>query len=99
MKKYGMMNQVQCGAPLKKGSDMRRPLVGRRSGAARRLLVHAALPQAHEGQHAEHRGARHREWAGLLQVARRPLRAAGPAVLPGLRSPGIEAVWAAQRAI
>src|SRR5260370_9083751 len=97
MKKYGMMNQVQCGAPLKKVSDMMRPLVGRRSGAARRLLVHAALPQAHEGQQAEYRGPRHRECAGLLQVARRQLRVARQAVLLSLLHPEIEGVAPAQR--
>src|SRR5882762_1933195 len=51
-KKYRMMSQVQCGAALKKVSDIAR------TSPAAALLVHAPLTQAHERQHAQHCGAR-----------------------------------------
>src|SRR3989441_2325002 len=65
-KKYRMMNQVQCGAPLKKVSGM--SVLSSPSRAA--LIVHPALAQAHERQHAEHRRARDGEAGALAQVAR-----------------------------
>src|SRR5438034_6090183 len=58
-KKYGIMNQVQWGAPLKKVSD----IAGASPCAA--LFVHAPLPQADERQHAQDGGARHREGGAL----------------------------------
>src|SRR5437870_11699673 len=68
-KKYRMMSQAQCGAPLKKVSDMARSP----SAQGRRLLVHAPLAQANERQHPEDRGARHGERRALLEVAGRQL--------------------------
>src|SRR5436309_2377083 len=64
-KKYGIMNQVQWGAPLKKVSD----IAGASPCAA--LLVHAPLPQPDERQHAQDGGARHREGGALGEVPRR----------------------------
>src|SRR2546425_12924468 len=77
-KKYRMMNQVQCGAALKKVSD----IPGASPCAA--LLVYAPLPQADERQHAQYGGARRREGGALGEVARRQLRVPRQSVHLGL---------------
>src|SRR5947209_2096141 len=77
-KKYRMMNQIQCGAALKKVSD----IPGASPCAA--LLVYAPLPQADERQHAQYGGARRRDGGALGEVARRPLRVPRQSVHLGL---------------
>src|SRR5438046_3960221 len=66
-KKYRTMNQVQCGAALKKLSDIAR------TSPAAALFVHTPLPQADERQHAQHGGARRREGGALGEAPRREL--------------------------
>src|SRR5712691_1816856 len=88
-KKYGMMNQVQWGAPLKKVSD-----IGR---SPRALLIHAPLPQADERQQAQHSAARHREPGALGKVAGRQLGPARQPVHLRLVHEEIERVEAAER--
>src|SRR5437773_6759671 len=92
-KKYRMMNQVQCGAPLKKLSDITR------TSAAAALLVHAPLPQADERQHAQYGGARRREGGTLGEVARRQLWVPGQAVDLGLIDQQVERIEPAERPI
>src|SRR5256885_14204557 len=76
-KKYGMMNQVQCGAPLKNVSGgMAR--ASRPAGGG--VFVHPPLAQADERQHAQHGGARHREARALAGVLRRQLGMPGEGV-------------------
>src|SRR5437867_4912075 len=58
-KKYGMMNHVQCGAPVKNVSDIAR------APFCSALLVHPPLAQTDERQHHEARRAR-RPQAGAL---------------------------------
>src|SRR6266566_5150947 len=92
-KKYGIMNQVQWGAPVKKESDISRAS----PGAA--LLVHAPLPQADERQHAQDGGARRREGGALGEVARRQLRVPRQAIHLGLVDQQVERIETAQRPV
>src|SRR2546426_7619354 len=94
-KKYRMMSHLQCGAPLKKVSDMARSP----SAQGRWLLVHAPLAQANERQHPEDRGARHRERGALLEVAGRQLGIARQPVHLGLVHEQVERVEAARGAL
>src|SRR6266700_777143 len=88
-----MMNQLQCGAPLKKVSD----IPGTSPGAA--LLVHAPLPQADERQHAQYGGARRREGGALGEVARRQLRVPRQAIHLGLVDQQVERIETAVRTV
>src|SRR5205823_5463815 len=90
-KKYGIMNQVQWGAPVKKESDISRAS----PGAA--LLVHAPLPQADERQHAQDGGARHREGGALGEVPRRKLWVPRQPVHLGLVDEEVERIEPAER--
>src|SRR5260370_9197259 len=72
-KKYGMMNQVQCGAPLKNVSDIARASPAPTPATAPTLLVHAALAQADERQHAHHPGTRRGQHRALGEAAPRQL--------------------------
>src|SRR5207245_711246 len=92
-KKYRMMNQVQCGAPLKKLSDIAR------TSSAAALLVHAPLPQADERQHAQYGGARRREGGALGEVARRQLRVPRQSVHLGLVDQQVERIEPAERPV
>src|SRR6266513_549563 len=58
-KKYGMMNQVQCGDAVKKVSDIHDSF----------LLLDPLLADPDQREHAEHCGRRNRERASALQVA------------------------------
>src|SRR2546427_1145738 len=60
-----MMNQVQCGAPLKKVSDI--------AGSSPALFVHAPFAQADDGQQSEDGGARDGQRPARREVARRQL--------------------------
>src|SRR5438094_385715 len=90
-KKYGIMNQVQWGAPVKKESDISRAS----PGAA--LLVHAPLPQADERQHAQDGGARHREGGALGEVPRRKRWVPRQPVYLGCVDEGVERSEPAER--
>src|SRR5438874_4199231 len=90
-KKYGIMNQVQWGAPVKKESDISRAS----PGAA--LLVHAPLPQADERQHAQDGGARHREGGALGEVPRRQLWVPRQPVYLGFVDEEVERIEPAER--
>src|SRR5205809_943353 len=90
-KKYGIMNQVQWGAPVKKESDISRAP----PGAA--LLVHAPLPQADERQHAQDGGARHREGGALGEVPRRQLWVPRQPVYLGFVDEEVERIEPAER--
>src|SRR6266550_535960 len=90
-KKYGIMNQVQWGAPLKKVSGISR------ASHSPTLLVHAPLPQADERQHAQHGGARHRERGALGEVPRRQLRVPRQAVHLGFVDEEVERIEPAER--
>src|SRR5438552_16959981 len=92
-KKYGIMNQVQWGAPVKKESDISRAS----PGAA--LLVHAPLPQADERQHAQDGGARHREGGALGEVPRRQLRVPRQPVHLGFVEDRVEGIETAERPV
>src|SRR2546429_3718536 len=90
-KKYGIMNQVQWGAPVKKEPDISRAS----PGAA--LLVHAPLPQADERQHARDGGARHREGGALGEVPRRQLWVPRQPVYLGFVDDEVERIEPAER--
>src|SRR3989475_12978725 len=90
-----MMNQVQCGAPLKKVSDI--SVLSSPFRAA--LIVHPALAQADERQHAEDGRARHRQPCALREIARRQLRLARQPVHLRLVHQQVERVEPAQRPV
>src|SRR2546425_7201100 len=92
-KKYGMMNQVQWGAPVKKVSDMSR------ASPSAALLVHAPFPQADERQHAQYSGARRREGGALGEVPRRQLRVPWQSVHLGLVDQQVERIETAERPV
>src|SRR5881628_1217032 len=92
-KKYRMMNQVQCGAALKKVSDIPR------ASPCAALLVHAPLPQAHERQHAQNGGARYRERGALGEVPRRELRVSRQPVHLGFIDEEVKRIQPAERAL
>src|SRR5256885_17038337 len=75
-KKYRMMSHVQCGAPLKKVSDI--------AASSPALLVHAPFAQAHDGQQSQNGRARHGQAPALGEVRRRQLRVARQAIDLGL---------------
>src|SRR6266516_3708049 len=93
-----MMNHVQCGAPLKKVSDMALAPGWRVRARLTRpaLLVHAALAQADEREQPEHRGARHGEAGALAEVPCRQLRVPRQPVHLRLVHQQVERVEAAQ---
>src|SRR5438270_8316827 len=88
-KKYRMMSQVQCGAPLKKVSDI--------AGSSPALLVHAPFPQAYDGQQSEDGRARHGEAPAPGEVRGRQLRMTRQPVDLGLVHEEIEGVQPAER--
>src|SRR5207248_2470780 len=88
-KKYRMMSQVQCGAPLKNVSDI--------AGSSPALLVHAPFPQAYDGQQSEDGRAGHGEAPALGEVRGRQLRMARQPVDLGLVHEEIEGVQPAER--
>src|SRR5207237_3358945 len=88
-KKYRMMNQVQCGAPLKNVSYI--------AGSSPALLVHAPFPQAYDGQQSEDGRARHGEAPALGEVRGRQLRMTRQPVDLGLVNEEIEGVQPAER--
>src|SRR5437660_9303421 len=92
-KKYRMMNQAQCGAALKKVSDITC------TSPAAALLVHAPLPQADEGQHAQDGGARRREGGALGEVPRRQLRVPRQSVHLGFVDQQVEGIETAERPV
>src|SRR5882762_2828348 len=92
-KKYRMIHQVQCGAALKKVSDIAR------TSPAAALLVHAPLPQADEGQHAQDGGARRREGGALGEVPRRQLRVPRQSVHLGFVDQQVEGIETAERPV
>src|SRR3989454_332099 len=94
-KKYGMMNQVQCGAPLKKVSDMG----GGGSARVRGDFLHAPLAQADERQQSEDRRARGREGGAPAEGPRRQLRVRRQPVHLRLVHQQVERVEAAQRPV
>src|SRR5213595_3056817 len=81
-KKYRMMSQVQCGAPLKNVSDI--------AGSSPALLVHAPFPQAYDGQQSEDGRAGHGEAPALGEVRGRQLRMARQPVDLGGDTLGLE---------
>src|SRR5437763_3651994 len=90
-KKYRMMSQVQCGAPLKKVSDI--------AGSSPALLVHAPFAQAHDGQQSQNGRARHGQAPALGEVRRRQFRVARQAVDLGLVHEEVKGVQPAERAL
>src|SRR5436309_418456 len=90
-KKYGIMNQVQWGAPVKKESDISR------ASPRAALLVHAPLPQADERQHAQDGGARHREGGALGEVPQRKLWMPRQPVYLGFVDEEVERIDPAER--
>src|SRR2546430_10647269 len=93
-KKYGMMNQVQCGAPLKNvsGGMTRAPRPARA-----RVFVHPPFAQADERQHTHDGRARHRETRALAEVLCRQLGMPWQAVYLGLVHQQVEGVQPAER--
>src|SRR5205823_6519538 len=93
-KKYGMMNQVQWGAPLKNVSGgmacASRPAGGR-------VFVHPPLAQADERQHAHDGRARDGEAGALAEVLCRQLGMPWQAVHLGLVHQQVERVQPAER--